>query len=115
MRAPEEQAALKRLDDFYEATHRLQDEFRELPERDRRLKTGELVDLDFETRRPTACEVRTELRPYFEVRVGHVVEPMQGKWRPLKGVTIGALMDEVRLPALQKAVALKRDIDTGQR
>jgi hypothetical protein len=106
--------ALGRLDRFHEKVIRLEIALNQLSEADRELEYGILTEFDIATVKPSACNVRTDIKPSATVRFHHKTADVGLPPRPLKGQTVARLLREFRVAAGPVVTRLKEQFDRGR-
>jgi hypothetical protein len=106
--------ASKRIRNFHAKVATLREALREIPEADRELEYGILTEFDIATVKPSACNVRTDIKPSATVRFHHKATDVGLPPRPLKGQTVARLLREFRVAAGPVVTRLKEQFDRGR-
>lgn len=104
-------AAQGRAEQFYKSVFALIKEFNALPESDKVIESenggaGKLIELDIGSERPSACEVRTVIVPYFSLKTFGREHELKLEPRDLAATALVSLLDEVKLwaaPIIEEA------------
>jgi hypothetical protein len=87
--------ALLRVETFHKRVHDLIAQLRALPVADRALKPGRIVDFDFETVHPTACNRRELVIPTATVQAFGLRGEVRLDARSLKGQSSARILREI--------------------
>lgn len=105
--------ALERIDKFHERLHTLQHKLRAYL-RENRPKGFLVVNCEFKTIRPTACEVRTEIVPTMELQAFGLRGMVRLAARPMKGASAARIARELCNAAGPEVQRLKVIRDSGE-
>ena len=92
-------AALRRLDRFHEQLHALAFACRALPAEERKLSSGLITEIDFETVHPDACSIRTTIVPVAIIQAYGLRETLRLPGRALKNQTAAKLLEDIKAAA----------------
>lgn len=107
-------AALARMDKFHEKLYDLQSECKSLPESDKKLSSGVILDFEFDTVHPDACTRRTLFIPTATIRAFGLVDEIKLESRQFgKKQTAKRILSEIKNAAIPILIKLKARFENG--
>lgn len=106
-------AALKRMDRFHDRLHELLTQCRAFTQEERKLTSGMILDFDFDTIHPDACNVRTDFVPTAMIQAYGLREEIRLSARPLRKQSAKRILAELKKSAIPIIAKLKFRFENG--
>lgn len=109
----EHTAIFNRIENFHAQLHSLEAELNRLSQENKKLEHGWIVKFEFDSVRPTACEVRTHVAPKAAIQAFGFSDEVKLDPQPLKGLSAKNILSRIKEASNSVIEKLKETRDKG--